>query len=74
MTTLRDLEVSWDGLWTFSFGLSQFHGHGSWLVNEVALKNIHQKKRCLEEIRPCVKIADHSRFNSQHDKVGVPPI
>jgi hypothetical protein len=31
------LEVSWDGLWTLSFGLSQFHGHGSWLVCEVAL-------------------------------------
>ena len=43
-TTLEDpwpnhmiLEVSWDGLWTLSFGLSQFHGHGSWLVCEVAL-------------------------------------
>ena len=32
------LEVSWDGLWTLSFGLSQFHGHGSWLMCEVALK------------------------------------
>ena len=32
------LEVCWDGLWTLSFGLSQFHGHGSWLVCEVALK------------------------------------
>jgi hypothetical protein len=31
------LEVSWDGLWRLSFGLSQFHGHGSWLVCEVAL-------------------------------------
>ena len=31
-------EVCWDGLWTLSFGLSQFHGHGSWLVCEVALK------------------------------------
>jgi hypothetical protein len=31
------LEVCWDGLWTLSFGLSQFHGHGSWLVCEVAL-------------------------------------
>ena len=31
------LEVSWDGLWTLSFGLSQFHGHGSCLVCEVAL-------------------------------------
>jgi hypothetical protein len=31
------LEASWDGLWTLSCGLSQFHGHGSWLVCEVAL-------------------------------------
>ena len=31
------LEVCWGGLWTLSFGLSQFHGHGSWLVCEVAL-------------------------------------
>ena len=31
------LEVSWDGLWTLSFGLSLFHGHGSWLVCEAAL-------------------------------------
>jgi hypothetical protein len=31
------LEVSWDNLWTLSFGFSQFHGHGSWLVCEVAL-------------------------------------
>jgi hypothetical protein len=28
-----------DGLWTlFFFGLSQFHGHGSWLICEVTLK------------------------------------
>ena len=32
------LEVCLDGLWTLSFGLSKFHGHGSWLVCEVALK------------------------------------
>ena len=32
------LEVPWDGLWTLSFGLSQFHGHGSWLMLEVALR------------------------------------
>ena len=31
------LEVSWDGFWTLSFGLSQFHGHGSWLMCEVVL-------------------------------------
>jgi hypothetical protein len=41
-TTLEDpwphimiLEVCWDGLWTLSFGLSQFHGRGSWIVCEV---------------------------------------
>jgi hypothetical protein len=34
---MHGLEVSWDGLWTLSFGLSQSHGHGSWLVCEVAL-------------------------------------
>ena len=32
------LEVIWDGLWTLSIGLSQFHGHGSWLVCEVVLE------------------------------------
>ena len=32
------LEVSWDGLWIVCFGLSKFHGHGSWLVCEVALR------------------------------------
>ena len=32
------VEVCWDGLWTLSFGLSQCHGHGSWLVCEVALR------------------------------------
>ena len=32
------LEVFWNGLWTLSFGLSHFHGHGSWLVCEVALR------------------------------------
>ena len=31
------LEVCRDGFWTLPFGLSQFHGHGSWLVCEVAL-------------------------------------
>jgi hypothetical protein len=43
-TTLDDpwphymiLEVCWNGLWTLSFGLSQFHGRGSWLMCEVGL-------------------------------------
>jgi hypothetical protein len=31
------LEVSWDGLWTLSYGLSRFHVHISWLMCEVAL-------------------------------------
>ena len=33
------LEVCCDGLWTYSFGLSQFHSHGSSLVCAVALNN-----------------------------------
>ena len=38
------LEVCWNGLWTLSFGLSQCHGHGSWLVCEVALSvGYHQE-------------------------------
>ena len=41
------LEVSWDGLWTLSFGLSQFHGHGSWLMCEVALNPSFLKSNCL---------------------------
>ena len=36
--TYMTLEVSWDDIWTLSFGLSQFHGQGSWLVCEVALR------------------------------------
>ena len=32
MITYMILAVPWDGLWTLSFGLSQFLGHGSWLV------------------------------------------
>ena len=34
------LEVSWDGLCTLSFALSQFHGHGSWPVCEVTHTSI----------------------------------
>jgi hypothetical protein len=34
------LEVCWDSLWTLSFGLSQFHGHRSWVVCEVALTSL----------------------------------
>ena len=34
---LHALEVSWGNLWTVPIELSQFHGHGSWLMCEVAL-------------------------------------
>ena len=27
---MSTLEVCWDGLWTLSFRLSHFRGHGSW--------------------------------------------
>ena len=42
------LEVCWDGrFWTISFGLSQFHGHGSWLVCEPeVLKLLSQLVAC----------------------------
>ena len=52
-TTLEDLwpqymilEMCWDGLWTLSFGLSQFHGHGSWDICEMALRaTLHMRLR-----------------------------
>ena len=34
------VEVCWDSLWTLSFGLTQFHGHNSLLVCEVALNDV----------------------------------
>ena len=38
VTTLHDFGGGcWDNLWTLSFGLSQFHGHSSWFICEVAL-------------------------------------
>ena len=36
-TLHMSLKVCWDSLSTPLVGLSQFHGHGSWLVCEVAL-------------------------------------
>jgi hypothetical protein len=42
MTTLHDLEVSWDGLWTLSLELSQLRGHGSWLVCDVVLNSTYR--------------------------------
>ena len=38
MTVLHDFGGVGTAFGHFSFGLSQFHGHGSWLVCEVALK------------------------------------
>ena len=38
MTTLHDVEDVLGRPWKLSFGLSQFHGHDSWLVCEVALE------------------------------------
>ena len=32
------LEVPWDGLWTLFLGSHNFHGHGSWLLCEVAMR------------------------------------
>ena len=32
------LEAFWDGLWTLSFGLEQFHGRGKWLLGQFAHK------------------------------------
>ena len=48
------LEVSWDGLWTLPFELSQFHGHGhgSWLVCEVALRAMFGENRQLVTDEP----------------------
>ena len=37
---VRDHTTCWDGLWALSFGLSQFHGHGSWLMCEVPQRQI----------------------------------
>ena len=37
VTTTHDFGGVLGSLWTYSFGLSQFHGHGSWLVCEVVL-------------------------------------
>jgi hypothetical protein len=46
------LEVCWDGLWTLSFRLSQFYGHGSWLVCEVALSETQTLPWTHTRVRP----------------------
>jgi hypothetical protein len=42
VSTLHDFGGVLDNLWTLSFGLSKFHGHGSWLVCAVALSTPHE--------------------------------
>jgi hypothetical protein len=37
VTALHDFGGALDNFQTYSFRLSQFHGHGSWLVCEAAL-------------------------------------
>ena len=63
------LEVSWDGLWTLSFGLSQFHGHSSWLVCEVALIAL-QALSLVENVEPVqvcctLRLRDHRNKGMQ---------
>jgi hypothetical protein len=36
------LELCWDSLQTLSFGVSQSHGPGSWVVREVALSSSYK--------------------------------
>ena len=43
MTTLHDFGSVMGRLLHTSFGLSQFHGHGSWLMCEVALSYIYRQ-------------------------------
>ena len=58
------LGVSWDGLWTLSFGLSRFHGHDSWLVCEVAL--VLFVKRPKLDVKMCQSVTS---ANSQCDTI-----
>jgi hypothetical protein len=60
------LEVSWDGLWRLSLGLPQFHGHGSWLVCEVAVRSRRKWKEAGDEcFRPLrIKHALHPVVHS----------
>ena len=80
-TTLEDpwpyymiLEVSWHDLRTLSFGLSQLHGHGSWLVCGVTLRATpkrHKKKTCAQkDWTTSSKYAHHCRLKSQHGGGG----
>jgi hypothetical protein len=50
------LEVSWDGLWTLSRGLSLFHGRGSWLMCAVV-----EFEKCPVEGEGVEKVTNHFR-------------
>ena len=50
------LEVSLEGLWALSFGLSQLIGHSSWLMCEVAQR--HEYDNCQPGICFIIVIAD----------------
>ena len=56
------LEVSWDGLWTLSFGFSQFYGQNSWLVCEVDIGYQVQKSMIWYVIINWVQIIFYKKF------------
>jgi hypothetical protein len=67
-TTLEDLwpqymilEMCWDGLWTLSFGLSQYHGHGSWLMCKVAWGPLTRDIQIMWLVKKTVTIQIHCR-------------
>jgi hypothetical protein len=82
MTSHTMLEVCKDGLWTLSFGLPQFHGHGSWLVCEVALRALHTMAGGQEAAdfhqsnckKPRVQPLDSSHYGRRSRGRWFPPI
>ena len=68
------LEVCWDGLWTLSFGLSQFRGHGSWLVCEVVLTMLYHVwgPAWIEIHRNSIWLRARSHTNSHHNTLEGP--
>ena len=58
------LEVSWDGLWTLSFGLSQFLGHSTRLVCKMTLINFNSQKHDRKHpMNPGRKVLDNFMIN-----------
>jgi hypothetical protein len=53
------LEVVLGRPWTLSFGMSQIHGHGSWLVCEVAL-TITLKSPVTYDVTLQLRVHDHT--------------